>query len=185
MKAFIKSPLLGQRHSAFTLIEMLMVLAVSAILLTIAAPNFRTLLQGQQVSAATSDLLASIVLTRSEAIARGTRVDLVPLSDDGNWAKGWVVFIDQNDNQRVDAGEKVIYSHSPLAPGINIVSNLNDSSRNYLAYSSAGRTRTNAGSQTPQAGSITIAADSARRKIVINFLGRPRACDPAKDALNC
>lgn len=165
----------------FTLIEMLTVLTVAAILLGIGVPGLRSLLASQQVASAAHGLLAAINLTRSEAIRRGTRVDLVP-ADGNDWGSGWIVFVDDNDNQKRDRGEQLVFSHSAVADGIGITSNMPGQ---YLAYQGSGRTRTNASSQSPMFGTFTISLGEHTRMVTINMLGRARICNPAGKVNSC
>lgn len=171
------------------MIELMVVLAVAAILLMIGAPGFRSLIQNQKLTTTVNELFMAVNLARSEAIHRGARVDLVPAGDGTDWASGWLVFVDQNNDQRPDAGEQIILSHGPLPAGISITSNWTysnaDSPVQYLAYNGTGRTRTNADSQTSKAGSWVLQLDGQYRKIAINFLGRPRVCNPALEAATC
>lgn len=174
----------GWRAAGFTIVELMAVLGIAAILMTVAVPSFHNTLQKQRMGTAVSDFFAAINLTRSEAIQRGARVDLVPLNG-ADWAKGWVVFVDQNHNQKPDAQESIIFSHGPVPDGITIKSTLTDSKVQYLAYNGTGRSRTNANSQTPQAGNFSFSQEKQIRRIKINFLGRPRMCDPEIDGTSC
>lgn len=173
------------RGAGFSLIELMVVFAIAAILLGAGVPLLRNLVQNQKIMTAANDFFASINLARSEAIRRGTRVDLVPTDDAGDWAKGWAVFIDENDNQRPDEDEELIFAHDAVAQGIGIGANLTDSAVQYLAYNGTGRTRTNASSQRTQFGNFTFTLDSQVRKIKLNFLGRARVCNPAVDRNSC
>lgn len=184
MRAYT-STLRKRTSEGFSTIELMVVLSVAAILLGIGVPSFQTLQQSQQITAATNDLFAAINLTRSEAIQRGTRVDLVPAEDGTDWAKGWSVFVDENNNQRPDHGEQVIFSHGAVAHGIRIKANFSDSKVQYVAYNGTGRTRTNASSHTPQLGTLALTLDRHERRIKINFLGRARVCNPATDGPSC
>jgi type IV fimbrial biogenesis protein FimT len=156
----------------------MVVLAVVAILLAVGIPGLRGIVQSQKIATTASDLFAAIHLARSEAIQRGARVDLVPAGDGTDWSRGWVVLIDKNGNQRADPGEQIIFSHGPVAAGVTIKAAFTDAKTQYLAYNGSGRTRTNANSQAPQLGSWSIVLDNEARRIVINFLGRPRVCNP-------
>jgi type IV fimbrial biogenesis protein FimT len=171
----------------FSLIELMVVLSVAAVLLGIGVPGFRSLIQGQRMTTTVNDLFASINLARSEAMQRGARVDLVPADADGkDWSKGWIVFVDTNSDQIADAGEQVIFSHGPVPDGIAIDSAFTDpASRLYISYNGTGRTRTNASSQSPQLGTISFVQDAQVKRIKINFLGRPRVCDPAREPTTC
>lgn len=164
----------------FSLVELLTVLAVVAILLALGVPGFQPLLRNQRLSTSVNGFVGAIHLARSEAIRRGSRVDLAP-ADSADWARGWVVFIDQNGNQQADAGETVIARQGALARGMTIKSALTDSSKPYLAYNGSGRTRTNASSQTPQLGTVSFFLEGGIRRIKLNFSGRARVCNPEQD----
>ena len=160
-----------------------MVLAIAAILLGIGVPSFASMIKNQQLSATVNDFFSAISLARSEAIKRGTRVDLVPLDTaTGNWRSGWAVLIDKNGNQKLDAGDQLIFQHGPAPDGMTIKSVFTDSSVPYLAYNGTGRSRTNTSSQSPQAGTVSFTLDSHVRRIKVNFLGRARSCNPIGDS---
>lgn len=168
----------------YTMVELMTVLAIAAILLAIGVPSFNSLIKTLRITTTANNFFSAVNLTRSEAIQRGIRVDLVP-TDGVDWANGWIVLIDQNGNQKSDPGEQVIFSSGPVPKGITIKSSFTDSKRPYLAYNGSGRTRTNANSQTPQLGSWVFTLDDHARRIVVNFLGRPRVCNPNIDTTTC
>ncbi|MDB5761355.1 MAG: pilus assembly protein FimT [Herminiimonas sp.] len=167
------------------MVELMAILAIASVLLAIGVPSFRSLIQNQRMTTTVNDFFAAVNLARSEAIQRGARVDLVPAGDGTDWTRGWVVLIDRNGNQKADAGEQIIFSHGPAPKGMTIKSAFTDSKVQYLAYNGTGRTRTNANSQTPQLGSWSFALDNQARRIVINFVGRPRVCNPNIDTTTC
>ncbi|HJV74278.1 MAG TPA: GspH/FimT family pseudopilin [Noviherbaspirillum sp.] len=183
----MRARFLGQGHqrTGFSLIELMVVLAIVVALLGTGVPLLRNSMQSQRITTTVNEFFASMNLARSEAIQRGMRVDLVPFDRNGDWAKGWVVFVDGNNNQRPDAGERVIFAQSAIPKGISITANLTDSTVPYLAYNGTGRTRTNASSERTQFGSFTFRLDSHVRKIKLNFLGRARVCNPAFDKDDC
>jgi type IV fimbrial biogenesis protein FimT len=176
---------LAQPGSGYSMVELMIVLAIASVLLAIGVPGFSALIRHQKMTTTVNDFFAAVNLTRSEAIRRGMRVDLVPAGDGTDWAKGWVVLVDRNLNQRADAGEQIIFSHGPAPQGMLIKSAFTDSKTHYLAYNGTGRTRTNANSQTPQLGSWIFTLDDQTRRITINFLGRPRACNPGVHTATC
>ena len=173
------------RAAGFSTVELMVALAIAAILLTVAVPSFRSLIQKQRMTTTVNEFFAAVNLTRSEAIQRGTRVDLVPAGDGTDWAKGWVVFIDKNNDQKPQAGEQIIFSHSPAPDGMIIQFVFTDLSGQYLAYNGTGHTRTNTSSQSPQLGTLSFTLDKQVRRIKINFAGRPRVCNPDVDIGNC
>ncbi|MDB5805041.1 MAG: hypothetical protein JWN73_2363, partial [Betaproteobacteria bacterium] len=79
-------------------------------------------------------------------------------------------------NLQYDAGDELLYSHAPPAADVTIAGSFTDNSRPYLAYGAGGQSRSRTGAA--QAGSWQFSCGSQHRKIVINFVGRPRSCNP-------
>jgi type IV fimbrial biogenesis protein FimT len=110
--------------SGFTLIEMLVVIAISAILLAVGVPSFSYMIDRNRVAGEVNQMLADLALTRSEALARRTRVVMCRSANpttggtcDGaatDWNSGWVVFVDDTTAgvafQR-DAAEPIIRAY--------------------------------------------------------------------------
>jgi type IV fimbrial biogenesis protein FimT len=79
-----------------TLVEMMLAITVLAILLALAVPSFKEAGLGSQLRSASSELIASVNLARSEAIKRNAPVSLCVSSDGANcgaggWEQGWIV----------------------------------------------------------------------------------------------
>lgn len=178
-------PVFHRRIRGFTLIELAVTLSVAAILFTIAVPSFIGLIKDIQITSATNEFFAAINLARVEAIQRGVRVDMVPVGEEGNWTNGWVVFIDRNHNLRPDGEDGIIFRHGPLPKGMQITAKLTDSTVQYLAYNGAGRTRTHENGYRTQFGTFTVEMGNKVRKIKLNFIGRPRICNPETDTHTC
>jgi type IV fimbrial biogenesis protein FimT len=179
-------PVARFRAGGFSMIELAVVLAVAAVLLGVGIPNLRPLIEQQRLRSTVNDLFAALDLTRSEAIGRGSRVELAPADPRGaDWNRGWVVFVDRNGNQRPDAGDEVIFSHGPVADGISIVSAFSSGGAPYLAYNGAGRSCSATSSLAARWGTLSLFQGSKTRRIKINMLGRARVCDPQLQASTC
>jgi type IV fimbrial biogenesis protein FimT len=79
----------------FTLIELIVAVAIVAVLSSLAAPSFREYIANQRVKNASFDLVAALSFSRSEALKRNAKVDVVPAG--GDWAQGWTIKL-QVDN---------------------------------------------------------------------------------------
>lgn len=83
--------------NGFTLIELMIVLAVIAVALSIALPGFSTLTLTTRLKSYANDMVGSMYLARGEAIKRNTPTTLCVSADGitcagtGLWSQGWVV----------------------------------------------------------------------------------------------
>jgi len=99
-----------------TLIELMMAIAIAAILLAVAAPSFQQALNGNRLGSAANELASAINLARAEAVRQNRRAVLCRSTDDSacdgtasRWP-GWIVFVDADNDGVRDAGEPVIKS---------------------------------------------------------------------------
>ncbi|RZI78646.1 MAG: prepilin-type N-terminal cleavage/methylation domain-containing protein [Rubrivivax sp.] len=103
-----RSPPRRRPTKGFTLVELMVVVAISAILIAMAVPMFTDYVSRQAINAQVSALASSIRIARSEALKRSMPVTLCPsanpdaaqptcaISADGTlgWATGWLMFTD-------------------------------------------------------------------------------------------
>jgi type IV fimbrial biogenesis protein FimT len=183
MKRVTGKPI-GARQQGRSLLEMLVALAIGAILLAAALPAGHTLLQRQQLHAAVTDLHAALDTARSLAIARGAVVVVAPRA--GGWERGWTIFADRDGDGKPGPGDETILEQDALADGIHIRMKFTGSaSQGYIAYNSAGRSCRADKSQTARWGTLTVEAGPQQYLVRINMLGRTRVCDPKKDGSAC
>lgn len=98
----------------FTLVELMVVVALVAIVASIAVPSFQAIIANSRLSSSTNDLVGVLNFARSEAIRRGRSVTVSP-SVGSNWANGASVWMDANDDGAMQAAEEM--RRTPAAPG--------------------------------------------------------------------
>lgn len=176
--------MLAMKRSGYSFTELMVVLGLSAILIAVALPNMLGMLRRHQLNAAVRDLHGAIDLTRAHAIARGSRVMLVPLGADGsNWSSGWIIFVDSNNDRRPGPAEEVLSSHGPLPEGIKVTFTFTGNKQPYyIAYNGAGRSCSDSSSMAARWGTLSLFQQDHIRRIKISMLGRARSCDPLRDA---
>jgi type IV fimbrial biogenesis protein FimT len=97
------------RHeNGFTIIELMITIAVAALLLTLGVPALQDMVRNNRLVSQTNNLVADVQLARSEAIKRNTQVALCRSNDldatptcggsTEDWSTGWLVFADANGN---------------------------------------------------------------------------------------
>ena len=79
----------SKHNKGFTLIEMMVTVAVLAIILGIGVPSFQGLIERNRVSTATDKLFSALTTARSEAIRLGQDVRVTQAT--GGWRNGWTI----------------------------------------------------------------------------------------------
>lgn len=157
------APLSHGRRSAlrgFTLLEMMVTLAIAAILVTLAVPSFNEAMLGSKLNTQANNFVASAQLARSEAIKRNTAVTLCASSTGstctGAWSDGWIVLASDGT---------VLFRQIPLAPGFRLSGNVTS-----IVFQSTGVGATFADLTLCRA---TPTVGSQGRTIQVSATGRP------------
>ena len=101
--------------SGFTLIKLVVTIAVTALLLTLAIPSFEEVINNNQLTAAANEMMASLQATRMESIRRNRRTvlclsatpDATTPACSGSGVRGWIVFKDDDKNATPTSAEVV------------------------------------------------------------------------------
>jgi type IV fimbrial biogenesis protein FimT len=94
-------------NSGYTLMELMVTITIAGILLSIAIPNFTSVISSNRLTTYANELVTALNFARSEAIKRG---QYVVVSKTGtNWEDGWNVFVDYDvSNAFNDDGDATI-----------------------------------------------------------------------------
>lgn len=105
---------------AFTLIELVVTIAVLAIVLGLAVPGFNSFIQSNRVTGHANGMVSALAFARSEAVNRSERVRFCPVNaagngcdEDGDWSAGWIALVQSGP----DAGE-VLRIWPPVPPSL-------------------------------------------------------------------
>lgn len=163
---------LNMKNRGFTLIELMVVLAIVIILAAIAAPSFQKTMLQQRVSSLASELLVSTMQARGEAIKLNQRTIITPLVST-DWSRGWRIFVIQDDDLNYDAGTDTLVTTVPAADAAVTQDAAVFGVGNYIGFSSSGFLLSN------NAGRVVFSTNPSadlKKGVVISRIGRPRIC---------
>lgn len=176
-----RQPFSRKAQTGFTLVELMLTLAIAAIIVTQAVPSFSGMIKNNRLVTQTNDLVADINLARSEAVTRGVRVILCRSADsraagatcggtNNTWSTGWLMYADDDGSGDFEtANDTLIRISQPAQADLTIMANANGDTD--LQYNSDGTAN--------ETGTAIFAICDARgvsngRQINVNNVGRPR-----------
>ncbi|QOL52064.1 GspH/FimT family pseudopilin [Massilia litorea] len=101
------SPALRRPARGFTMPELLAVVAIVAILASVAAPAFSSMIASARSRSVSSELYASLSRARSEAIKRNAEVTLAPVTAQ-QWQSGWSIAAPGDASRKLDDHPAVV-----------------------------------------------------------------------------
>lgn len=158
--------------NGFTLLELLIVIAIVGMAITMGAPSYRSVIQNHRADVAIQQVYRAICLAKSEAIKRNQMVTLCP-SNDGkscnqDWSKGYLLFVDLKENGILDSDDIILNFYKAL--------NKNDmlkwkdfQNKSFLQITPMGTTNYQNGSFN-----YCIKGLNSSRALIINTIGRMR-----------
>lgn len=147
----------------FTLIELMVTLAIAAILASWAAPSFTRLIEDNRVTTQANDLLSSISLARSEAIKRTALVTITP--EVGGYGNGWCIHTGAACN-----GTDIIRQHEAISQ----VAVGGSSNTVAITFDTYGTNTSNAVRTITLQPSSCTPGDTRQRTLTVNSIGHPR-----------
>lgn len=182
--------------NGFTLIELMVTVALIVIMLMLATPSMITFQRNAELTSFANSMLAGINTARGEAMKRGRYAMVVP-TDGTNWNNGWVVFVYVRVNTTTwdrAATDINILTREASPSYLTITPKPNTPASDtppYIMFDASGYSKSKAGAFG--ALNLTIARNdvassdfSQTRRVVIASTGRVKICTPtsATDA-NC
>lgn len=109
-------------QTGFTVIELMIVVAMMGILMAVGVPVFNSIILTNEMADTSNELVLSLKRARAEAMTSGRDVvvcsstnagDNTPTCSGaaGNWNRGWIIFVDQNQDRTFDEanGDRLVW----------------------------------------------------------------------------
>lgn len=122
-----------RRNAGFSMVELLVTLAIAGILLAAAGPSFVSMLYNDRITAQVNLLLADVHLARLEAIKHNQDVVLCRSRNGrhctrssghhADWSMGWIIYLNPDADKKRDPGEPLLRVRNRLREGMSLYFN--------------------------------------------------------------
>ena len=184
-------------NSGYTLMELLVAVAVAAILAMVAIPKFNYSMRNNRGVSDANSIVSILTLARSEAIKRDVTVSVCATTDGTScittgtaWENGMLVFVDYNGNGVYESGgtaDVLIRADVPLSRSSSVgYTNASGTALTSLSFRGLGQLLT-----STAAGKFTVLPTQkagktvGRRYVEVLPIGRAIACDPTPVGSKC
>ena len=175
-------PLWHHALRGFTLVEMMITVALMAVMLAIAVPSFTAYRRNSELASISNGFVAALNAARSEAMKRNMYAMVTPVNNNSDWTAGWVAFVDVDGDNSFGTGDIEVF-RQPATPSYLTFTGNNSlgATKSHARYDGSGFSRP-VGDLLNATLSIsrTDAAGDPRhiRRIKIAITGRVRVCTP-------
>jgi type IV fimbrial biogenesis protein FimT len=172
-----------------TLIELMVTVALVAILLSLAVPSMTTFQRNAELTTFSNSMIASINTAKTEAMKRGSYAVITP-ADNVDWKSGLKAFVNTNRDGVYDASrDTIIFTRDPTPAYLTITPNGSASaSPPYIMFDASGFSKLKNGAF----GALTMSVarndvgsgsiNNETRLLIVSSTGRVRVCKPATNA---
>lgn len=163
----------------YTLIEILITIAIAGILGITALPSLNDMLQRNRIAGEVNQIIGHLHLARSEAVKTSQRVVMCTSIDGMNcvrtnaWELGWIVFVDENSDREHNEDEPILRKGHGLSNTVHISTGASPTSRRKLVYQPTGF----AGGSTATFTFCARHKPELARAVIVSNTGRPRLSD--------
>jgi len=178
---------LPARSRGFTLLDLLTTLTVSLVLVGVGIPSWQAMVESNAIGSARSQMTAILALGRLTAVKYNQATTLCPTLDGEScsgdytaWHQGYMLFLDDDRDRQLDAGETVLRRLQGASRGVRIVSS---SGRRSIRFDADG---------SAWGSNLTLrfcgqSGDRTNKGIVLYGTGRTRLSDTLTDgsAIRC
>ncbi len=157
------------RTTGFSLLELMVVISITLIIITFAAPSFGSLISRSQINSKANTVFDIFQLARGTAISQRKFITLCPSTDgrqcDQRWQLGVMAFIDNNHDRELSENDEII-AFLPSTTSSTLHGN-----QPYFTYNSLGALKGRMGSLiTCPSGEKT----STSVRLLVSLMGRVR-----------
>lgn len=177
----------GRRSNGFSIIELMIVIAIVGVLAAVAIPAFDDLIKNNRRAVVVNELVSDVMVARGESAKRGQAVSICGNTSSGGtsctggatWDYGWMIFLDPDADGAIAAVGDVLKQYKNDYGDIKVRSSIGGGPVTIRPFNQGGT-----------GGTITVCdkrGAAKARAVVVENNGRPRSSEKNKDngALTC
>ncbi|BFM08982.1 GspH/FimT family pseudopilin [Halioxenophilus aromaticivorans] len=130
------------RINGFTLVQLLITLAIASVLSGIALPNFSQLYAQHQATTAANELLSQLRFARTHALSQGRYVSVCAIGEQDkcgtNWARGLYAFYDDDSDGEIATADDIIRIFPRNQPNAALSLKSFPANANFINYTPLG-----------------------------------------------
>ena len=167
------------KQAGFTIVEMMVVIAVAAILVAVAVPSFNNLIEKRKITGAAEMIYTQMVAARTESLKRSKDIALSFVDGDA-WSFGYTddgtscvpgtdcEIVDFNNDGTADDAVTTSFDNEQF-PGVSIAVTSDDTVFSWIR------------STVDTANTVTLTSDNFELQVQLSLLGRARICSSTGD----